>query len=192
MKTRLFPGLVLVLVLLFLGAVSGCLAAGPVELSGRGVQTPVAFSLTSPAFAEGGDIPSVYTCDGEERSPALRWSDPPAGTQSFALIADDPDLPGGTFTHWVLYNIPASTNELPEGLQAGQVGTSGNNDFGRTGYGGPCPPSGTHRYYFTLYALDLPSVDLTGNTISSQGGLRRAMQEHVLGRAQLMGRYSRK
>lgn len=191
MKTRLFPGLVLVLALLFLGAVSGCLASGPAEPSGPGGQIPAAFPLTSPAFVEGGDIPVVYTCDGEDRSPALRWSNPPAGTQGFALIADEADLPDGLFNHWVLYNIPASINGLPEGLQPGQIGTSGGNDFGRTGYGGPCS-SGTHRYYFTLYALDLPSVVLVEGRISSRGGLRQAMQGHVLGQAQLMGRYSRR
>ena len=150
------------------------------------------FPLTSPAFTEGGDIPTVYTCDGEDRSPALRWSDPPAGTQSFGLIVDGTDFSEGYFNHWVLYNIPGSINELPEGLQARQLGTSGNKDFGRAGYGGPCPDPGTKQYYFTLYALDLPSVSFVEGIISSRAGLKRAMQGHVLGQAHLTGRYTRR
>lgn len=192
MKTRQFPGWVVVLAPLILGTVSGCFTSGPAEPSGPGGQTPAVFPLTSPAFAEGGDIPSVYTCDGQDRSPALRWSDPPAGTQSFGLIVDGTDYSEGYFNHWVLYNIPGSINELPEGLQAGQLGTSGNNDFGRAGYGGPCPDPGTKQYYFTLYALDLPSVSFVEGIVSSRAGLKRAMQGHVLGQAHLLGRYTRR
>lgn len=166
-------------------------ASGTAEPSGPNGQTPATFLLTSPAFVEGGYIPALYTCDGQDHSPALRWFDPPVGTQSFALIADDPDLQGGTFTHWVLYNIPVSTDGLPEGLPPGQVGASGGNDFGRTGYSGPCSPSEAHRYYFTLYALDLPPSVTFTDKISARGGVRRAIQGHVLGRAQLMGRYGR-
>jgi Raf kinase inhibitor-like YbhB/YbcL family protein len=153
-------------------------------------QTGAAFQLASPAFADGADIPAVYTCDGPNRSPALHWTGAPAGTQSFSLIVDDPDAPIRTFTHWVLFDIPATQDDLPEGFQPGQVGTSGRNDFGRTGYGGPCPPAGTHRYLFTLYALDVPSLGLKEG--ASRAEVERAMQGHVLGRGQLMGLYSRR
>ena len=113
----------------------------------------MAFELKSPAFAQGGDIPAKHTCDGADRSPALRWSDPPAGAREFALIADDPDTPGGTWVHWVIYGVPAAARELPEGVAARDtvpgVATQGGNDFRRVGYGGPCPPPGpAHRYSF--------------------------------------------
>jgi Raf kinase inhibitor-like YbhB/YbcL family protein len=153
-------------------------------------QAGTAFQLTSPAFAEGADIPTVFTCDGQDRSPPLHWSRAPAGTQSFTLIVDDPDAPGRTFTHWVLFDVPAVQSDLPEGFQPGQVGTSGRGDFGRTGYGGPCPPSGSHRYFFKLFALNVPSIGLQEG--ASRAEVERAMQGHVLGQAQLMGRYSRR
>ncbi len=115
-------------------------------------------NLRSPAFAEGERIPRDYTCDGADRSPPLRWDPPPSGTRSLVLVVDDPDAPGGRFVHWVLYEIPPQRMELPEGLPAEPslpgVGMQAYNDFGRVGYGGPCPPPGsTHRYRFTLYAL---------------------------------------
>jgi Raf kinase inhibitor-like YbhB/YbcL family protein len=151
----------------------------------------MAFKLTSPAFADGAPIPVRYTCDGDERSPQLTWSDPPAGTRSFVLIADDPDAPRGTFTHWVLYNIPGDTSELAESGPDGTVGLAGRNGFGRSGYGGPCPPaeSDAHRYRFHLYALDVPTIG------SEKGQTRDAVEalisEHVLGMAQLVGTYRR-
>jgi hypothetical protein len=146
------------------------------------------FTLTSPAFAEGADIPRRHTCDGENRSPRLTWRDPPAGARSFALIVDDPDAPSGTFTHWVLFNVPGGSTELPE---AATVGRSGRNDFGKSGYGGPCPPKGhgPHRYFFKLSALDVDALKLGDG--ASRAQLEAAMQGHILGTAQLVGRYKR-
>lgn len=147
------------------------------------------FRLWSPAFPPGGAIPRRYTCDGRDISPPLRWEGAPPQTRSFALIMDDPDAPGGVFTHWVLFDIPASRNELPEGVPARTVGRSGITDFGRAGYGGPCPPRGVHRYVFTVYALDLSTLRV------KEGALRivveRAMRSHVLAQAQYVGRYGR-
>ncbi len=147
----------------------------------------MAFRITSPAFAEGADIPLRHTCDGDNLSPRLTWTDVPEGTRSFALIVDDPDAPGGTFTHWVLYDIPGEARELGQG---GAIGKSGRNSFGRSGYGGPCPPHGDppHRYRFTLHALDVPSVAVRTGTREEVGA---AMERHVLGTAQLVGRYRR-
>ena len=117
------------------------------------------FQMTTTAFSSGGTIPKNYTCDGPDLSPPLTWKDAPAGTQSFALIADDPDAPAGTWVHWVVYNVPSTAKELPEGVQKTEKlpdGTlQGRNDFRKIGYGGPCPPPGKpHRYFFKLYALD--------------------------------------
>lgn len=152
----------------------------------------MAFTLESPAFDEGNTIPTRYTCEGEDVSPELRWQDAPANAQSFALIMDDPDAPGRTFTHWVLFNIPGDQTTLTEVLQPGDVGTSGTNDFGKTGYGGPCPPPGhgPHRYFFTLYALDTDTLNLSAG--ASRSEVEQAMQGHIIGQAQLMGRYERK
>lgn len=148
--------------------------------------------LTSAAFNEGGSIPSQYTCDGQDASPPLSWTEPPAGTQSFALISDDPDAPGKTWVHWVVYHLPPSARELPEAVRAEKAlpdGTrQGMTDFGRIGYGGPCPPSGTHRYFFTLYALDT-MLPLAAGATKRQ--LEEAMRGHVLAQAQLMGTYRR-
>ncbi len=151
----------------------------------------VAFRLTSPAFEPLGAIPGRYTCDGEDVSPALEWSGAPAGTKSFALIVDDPDAPAGTWNHWLLWDIPASVNSLPQGFKAGQLGQSGTNDFGKPGYGGPCPPKGhgPHRYFFKLHALDVPSLDLRAG--ARRADLDRALRKHVLGETQYMGRYER-
>lgn len=147
------------------------------------------FRIESPAFSHGGIIPIVHTCDGLDRSPALQWSGAPAGSQSFALIMDDPDAPGGTFTHWVLFDIPGAQSALPEGLRPGQVGISGRNDFGRVGYGGPCPPGGTHRYVFTLFSLDVST--LRRGEGARRADVERAMQGHVLAQTQLIGRFGR-
>lgn len=149
--------------------------------------------ITSSAFDENAMIPAKYTCDGEDISPPLEWDNVPEGTQSIAIIADDPDAPMGTFVHWVLFNLPGDTRQLPENvptkgtLDNGAV--QGITGFGRTGYGGPCPPSGTHRYFFKIYALDT-KVELTSSAGKSQ--LLEAMAGHILGQGQLMGRYSRR
>lgn len=147
------------------------------------------FKLDSPAFAEGANIPTDFSCEGQDTSPELRWSEAPVNTRSFALIMDDPDAPGGPFTHWVLFDIPASTSKLAEADQA--VGVSGQNSFGRTGYGGPCPPRGrgAHRYFFKLYALDEDSLKL--KTGAARAEVEAAIKGHVTGQAQLMGRYER-
>ncbi len=149
------------------------------------------FDLTSSAFDEGATIPTRHTCDGEDISPELTWQGAPAGTRSFVLIMDDPDAPGRTFTHWVLFDIPAGQTTLPEGFQPGDVGTSGANDFGKTGYGGPCPPPGhgPHRYFFTLYALNTDVLNLPAN--ASRSAVEQAMQNHLVAQARLMGRYER-
>ncbi len=154
----------------------------------------MAFELKSPAFSAAGDIPVVHTCDGPDRSPALRWTDPPAGTKEFALIVDDPDAPAGTWVHWVLYGVPAAAREFPEGVAARDtvpgVGTQGVNDFRKVGYGGPCPPPGpAHRYSFRLYALN---AELKLPPRKTKADLLKAMEGHVLGQAELVGRYKRK
>lgn len=153
----------------------------------------MSFTLKNTAFPEGGAIPKKYTCDGGDTSPALTWADAPSGTQSFALIADDPDAPAGTWTHWIAWNIPPNVSTLPEGLPKTETlgdGTrQGKNDFKRIGYGGPCPPPGKpHRYFFKLYALGA-KLDLKPGVDRSE--LERAMQPHVRSKAELMGRYGR-
>lgn len=155
----------------------------------------MAFSLSSPAFADGAAIPVAHTCDGADVSPPLAWSDPPAGAKSFALIADDPDAPAGTWVHWVLYNLPAATTQLPariakvETLDLGGA-RQGRNDFRHPGYGGPCPPPGpAHRYFFKLYALDAPLELRPG---AQKKDVEAAMQGRTLGLAQLMGTYARR
>jgi len=149
-------------------------------------------ALSSTSFQSGGKIPSQHTCDGADASPQLSWPAPPASTKSLALIMSDPDAPGGTFVHWVLYDIPASTRELPAGVaKHGQLydnSRQGKNDFGKTGYGGPCPPSGTHHYVFTLYALDT-TLGLQPGATRSQ--IESAIKGHILARGELVGLYSR-
>ena len=151
-----------------------------------------AFTLTSPAFTSDGNIPTKYTCDAgaQNPSPALAWKESPAGTKSFVLIMHDPDAPlAGGFTHWVLFDIPASTTGLPEAFQPGSIGVSGNSGFRRAGYGGPCPPSGEHHYHFMLSALDTPSLGLA--TGATKADVEKAMQGHVLGTTELVGLYQR-
>ena len=149
-------------------------------------------TLTSAAFKEGEMIPRRYSCDGADVSPPLEWNSVPPQTKSFALIADDPDAPMGTWVHWVIFNIPANLTALPEevpttsSLQDGTL--QGRNDFRKTGYGGPCPPGGTHRYYFKLYALDAMLKLPSGST---KADLLNAMEGHIIGKGQLMGKYSR-
>jgi Raf kinase inhibitor-like YbhB/YbcL family protein len=155
------------------------------------------FDLRSRAFSAQGDIPSRYTCEGEDLSPPLSWSAPPQGTRSFALIVSDPDAPDPsapktTWIHWVVYDLPGELRALAEGAGAGALpagARSGANDWKREGWGGPCPPIGRHRYVFTLYALDASLGDLGAPT---RAALLRAIQGHELGRAELIGTYARR
>jgi Raf kinase inhibitor-like YbhB/YbcL family protein len=148
--------------------------------------------LLIPAFAEGGTIPKLHTGEGADVSPALEWSGAPAGTQSFALIVDDPDAPVGTWTHWLLWDVPASEHSLPQGFKPGPAGVEGVNDFGRSGYGGPMPPKGhgPHRYFFKLFALDVATLGLRAK--SRRADVDHALQGHVLAAAQYMGRFERR
>jgi Raf kinase inhibitor-like YbhB/YbcL family protein len=146
--------------------------------------------VSSPAFSEGGAIPDYYTSHGENRSPTLKWSNGPAETQSYVVICDDPDAPAGTWVHWVVYDIPAATLELPEGAPAketlGNGAKQGTNDFRRIGYYGPRPPSGIHHYCFKVYALNRMLDARPGLT---KAEVLRAMEGHVLARGELKGRY---
>jgi len=143
--------------------------------------------ITSSAFQEGGNIPSKFTCDGSDTSPPLQITGVPSEAKSLVLIADDPDAPGGLFTHWLIWNIPPQTNSISEG--SAPKGVPGTNDFGKSGYKGPCPPPGTHRYSFKIYALDR-ELDLRGGAKRSQ--LDAAMKGHVVAQGVLVGRYARK
>jgi Raf kinase inhibitor-like YbhB/YbcL family protein len=152
----------------------------------------IALKLTSTAFVHEASIPSKYTCDGEDVSPLLEWSDLPTDAQTFAIIMDDPDAPVGTWVHWVLYDLPAETRMLPEAVPSGAElpdgSRHGENSWGRTGYGGPCPPSGVHRYFFKLYALDV-ALDLDAGATKEE--LLQAMEGHMLAQTELMGTYTR-
>ncbi len=144
-------------------------------------------SLTSTAFANGQSIPAKYSCIGRAISPPLAWNEPPAATRSFALIADDPDAPGGTWVHWVVFNLPASARGLDEAVSLDN-NLQGSNSWGRLGYGAPCPPSGTHRYFFKLYALD---GMLTLSKGVSKSELLQAMKGRILAQGELMGTFSK-
>ncbi len=149
--------------------------------------------LKTTSFTPGGFIPKRFTCEAEDVSPALAWTDPPAGTPSFSIIEDDPDAPSGTFVHWLVYDLPAANRKLPEALsgndQMAGGGRQGTNDFSRTGYSGPCPPPGRpHRYFIRLYALD---TKLNLRPAASRRELDSAMQGHILAQAELMGRFRR-
>ena len=147
----------------------------------------MSLDLKSDAFLNGQSIPAKYSCIGKNISPALTWSNPPAGTQSFALIVDDPDAPAGTWVHWVLFNIPSTTTSLEESADMSAVAV-GKNSSGNMRYDGPCPPSGTHRYYFKLYALD-SILDLSPGASKEQ--LLTAMKGHILAQGELMGTFSK-
>ncbi len=170
----------------FLAAAAGLALIHPVDLS-KGEIPMTEITITSSAFQNGEAIPQEFSCDGENLSPDLAWSDLPQGAKSLALIVDDPDAPIGTFTHWVVYNLDPGLTSLPQGSPS--AGTLGRNSYGRLGYDGPCPPRGqNHRYFFKLYALDLPP-DLT--TSLNSAGLQKAMQGHILGQGEWMGTYKR-
>jgi Raf kinase inhibitor-like YbhB/YbcL family protein len=164
---------------------------GPEELAAATIR------LQSRAFVEGATIPKVYTCDGADRSPPMSWSGVPETARSLALIVEDPDAPGGTFAHWVLFILPPNLKGFEEGIpgdpevsvsESAPKARQGKNDFDNVGYGGPCPPSGTHRYYFVLYALDnRPNLEPGATRLA----LLQAIKGHVLAQGQLMGRYSR-
>ena len=157
----------------------------------------MAFALASPDFEANGSIPARFTCEGEDISPALQWTDPPAGTRSFALIVDDPDAPDParpqrTWVHWVLYNLPASARSLEAGARGEGTLPSGTrhglNDWKRAGYGGPCPPIGRHRYFFKLYALD---CELETASRMTKAALEQATKGHVLAHTELVGTYAK-
>ena len=148
--------------------------------------------ITSTAFENNGLIPAKYTCDEENISPPLQWEQIPEETKSIALICDDPDAPMGTRVHWILFNLPKETRELTENIPVSDTlangGSQGITDFGRAGYGGPCPPSGTHRYFFKIYALNT-KIDMDSSADKSQ--LLKAMEGHVISQGQLIGKYKR-
>jgi Raf kinase inhibitor-like YbhB/YbcL family protein len=189
--------------LLMLLASAGCWRTDslPAEDPGR-----LTIQLRSPAFAEGGMIPKTFTCDGSDRSPPLEWSGVPGSARALALICDDPDAPGGTWSHWVVFNLPSQVKALREGVPAEETipeastegsgpvveklpqARQGKNDFGKTGYGGPCPPSGTHRYFFRLYALD---TRLELGSTATRAEVFKAIEGHILAEGRLMGKYQR-
>jgi Raf kinase inhibitor-like YbhB/YbcL family protein len=148
--------------------------------------------ITSSAFEDGGLIPAKYTCDGADVSPPLQWDAVPEGTKSIALICDDPDAPMGTWVHWVIFGLPADIRELAEDVPPDKTlpngARQGTSDFGRIGYGGPCPPSGTHRYFFKIYALDR-ELDLPAG--ARKRDLLKAMEGHIVGQGELIGKYKR-
>ncbi len=147
---------------------------------------PARIKITSSAFQQGENIPAKFTCDGGNHSPALQFHEIPSAARSLVLMVDDPDAPGGLFTHWLLWNIDPKTTAVAEGSTAG--GVAGTNDFGKAGYGGPCPPSGTHRYFFKIFALDR-ELDLPAGAKRAQ--VEAQMKGHVLAEGELMGRYAR-
>ncbi len=159
----------------------------------RGAHVEAVMKVTSKVISPGVEFPKRNTCQGEDISPELAWTDAPPAARSFALMLDDPDAPGGTFTHWLLWDIPASTHELPQNLprtpQLPDGARQGRNGFGKTGYNGPCPPPGRpHRYYFRLFALDATLGVKAG---AGRGELEHAMEGHVLGSGELMARFAR-
>ena len=148
--------------------------------------------VKSSSFEEGGMIPRKFTCDGENRSPDLMWQNIPVNTKTIALICEDPDAPAGTWVHWLIFNIPASRKGLPESVPKAKILPDGSkqgvSDFRTIGYGGPCPPGGTHRYYFKVYALD---CELPLDAEATKSKLLKAMDGHILAEGQLMGKYKR-
>jgi Raf kinase inhibitor-like YbhB/YbcL family protein len=181
--------LCLILVLTF----TGCNRSSRARAQTAPAAAQSAFALASPAFHDQGAIPAQYGCTGSNFSPPLEWSNPPAATKSFTLIVTDPDAPSGNFAHWIVYDLPATTRSLPQALSAdermSQGGTQGKNNFGKIGYGGPCPPTGAqHHYVFKLYALD-SMLGLPSGASASQ--VEQAMQGHVLAEADLTGTFGK-
>jgi Raf kinase inhibitor-like YbhB/YbcL family protein len=167
--------------------------ATEIFVAARAASSEAAMQVQSNVISPGGKFPKRETCDGQDTSPQLAWSGAPPDTKTYALILDDPDAPSGTFTHWIVWNIPASAHELPENLPRKAElpdGTrQGRNDFGKIGYGGPCPPPGKpHRYFFRVYALDNAPPVKAG---AGRGEVERALQGHILAQGELMGRYGR-
>ena len=151
----------------------------------------MAFRLFSNAFSEGGTIPDLHSCHGADLSPSLEWMDAPPETLSYALIVDDPDAPGGNWCHWLLYDLGPKIKGLAQGYKPGTLGTSGANDFGKPGYGGPCPPKGApHRYFFKVYALDVHTLGLPRGVKHDE--LLKAIQGHILAEAHYMGKFQSK
>ncbi len=147
-------------------------------------------TLTSSEFQQGQPIPKKYTCDGQDINPPLAWTGVPAEAKSLVLICSDPDAPKGTWVHWIVFNIPAHVRSFVEGIEIDQVGAvEGTTSFGRPGYGGPCPPSGVHRYYFKIYALDSDALNLAHT--ATRDDIEAAMQNHVVAQGELMGTYTR-
>ena len=182
--------LIIALLVLF----SGCISNQPEQKTQTKEETTIQqISISSDAFNDSTSIPVEHTCDGEDRSPPLSWNTVPAGTQSIALIVDDPDAPGKTWVHWVIYNLPANTTGLPGAVPKNKTlddgSLQGKNDFGRIGYNGPCPPPGKpHRYFFRVYALDT-ALSLKSGATKSQ--LESAMSGHILAQGEMVGKYGR-
>ncbi len=149
---------------------------------------PSNLTVSSTSFVHNGNIPSKYTCDGINISPQISWSAGPQGTKSYALICDDPDAPMKTWVHWLIFNIPATVHSIPENDAGIEEALYGTTDFRRTGYGGPCPPSGTHHYHFKVYALD---IDLPLKSGAGKADMEKAMQGHILAQGDLIGLYIR-
>jgi len=165
---------------------STLLVSALLVLSSQGFS--MSLSLESHSFESNTNIPSPYTCEGDDHSPPLKWQGVSSDTKSYVLMVDDPDAPGGLWNHWVLFNIPANVNELSEGNEKPEGAISGKNSWGLTGYRGPCPPSGTHRYVFKLYALDnLLNLDDTAN----EQDVLKAMKDHIISNDELVGVYSK-
>ena len=184
----MFKKIFLLLLVLLLFPFPGKIQSNTETIGGKAME----IKMRSSAFEEGGMIPNKYTCDDVDVSPPLAWDEVPDGTKGFALICDDPDAPMGTWVHWVLYDLPPTTRALPENIPTKETlengAKQGTNDFRKIGYGGPCPPGGTHRYYFKLYALD---IALNRDPGMTKAELLKAMEGHILAEGQLMGRYKR-
>ena len=185
MKFRYF--LIFILILIFIIGCAVEIKEEKIDIGEEKNYEVVNMKLTSSAFENEGDIPSEFTCDGADISPPLTISEVPEKTKTLALICDDPDAPMGTFVHWVVWNIPSDTKEIAKGTEP--QGMQGKTDFGKQGYGGPCPPSGTHRYFFKIYALD---TEINFEESSTKKDLEKAMEGHILAEAQLMGNYQRR
>lgn len=180
------------LMLMFLACASRPQSVTPPQASSSPNEAHIEIKVTSPAFKEGQPIPGAYTCDGANVSPPLEWSGVPKNAKTLAIICYDPDAPAGTWVHWVLFNLPADKTGLVENTQATETlsggGMQGTNDFKKIGYGGPCPPSGTHHYFFKLYVLD---AELSLKPGATKAELEKATAGHIVTVGQLMGTYSR-